>query len=218
MSTDDFHRSSDASKTSGSGYDTVAYETGPTTAFAAPGAGDGHDDGAHADPAPRRTPHQWTAGLDLGLLVLRVTVGALFVAHGLQKVFGLLGGPGISGFADALGGYGFTRPTLLAWITGITELGAGGLLVLGLFTPAAAAGVLGVMANAIYLNIDLGAFAGGVEKEVVFAAAAFALLFAGAGRISIDKNTPWCRKPLPFGLVFLLIAAGLSVVTLVVLR
>lgn len=170
------------------------------------------------DTRPEREPHAWHFGADLGLLVLRVALGAMFLAHGLQKVFGIMQGPGIDGFARALAGFGFQQTTLLAWVTGITEIGAGGLLVLGLFTPAAAAGVLGVMANAIWVRVDVGQFLGGVELEAIYAAAAFALLFAGAGKISLDRNTPWFRRAPAFGFVFLLVAAGLSVVTLVVLR
>jgi hypothetical protein len=39
----------------------------------------------------------WSASADIGLLVLRLALGGAFVMHGLQKVFGLFGGPGIDG-------------------------------------------------------------------------------------------------------------------------
>ncbi|SER59584.1 DoxX family protein [Actinokineospora terrae] len=216
-----------------SGYFTPSESKYPTT----PTSGDDiHGSGATTAALPRPTdsdydsghggreevldpqPHAWHLGADLGLFVLRVTLGALFVGHGLQKVFGLLEGPGIDGFAKALAALGFQQATWLSWITGFTELGAGALLILGLFTPAAAAAVLGVMANAIWVRVDIDLFAGGVELEAIYAAAAFALLFAGAGRISLDRNTPWLRRAPAFGFIFLIIAAGLSVVTLVVLR
>ena len=44
---------------------------------------------------------------DLGLLLLRVVVGALFIGHGLQKAFGLWGGPGFDGFEKSLTDMGF---------------------------------------------------------------------------------------------------------------
>jgi putative oxidoreductase len=211
VSTEDFHRAPE-SKTSGAGHDKVGYDEGATTTFAAP-----HE--VHpGEVRPARAPHDWHFGADLGLFVLRVTLGALVLAHGLQKVFGLMGGPGISGFAQTLDQLGFQRTTPLAWVTGCTELGAGALLILGLFTPAAAAAVLGVLANAIWVKVDPRTFIGGVELEAVHAAAAFALLFAGAGKISLDRNTPWFRRAPAFGFLFLVIAAGLSVVTMVVLR
>lgn len=191
-----------------------SYDDGGATGILPGGA----DDEPRALEEAPRPPAAWHVGADLGLLVLRVTLGALFVAHGLQKVFGIMQGPGISGFADQLGTLGFEQTTVLSWVVGITELAAGGLLILGLFTPAAAAAVLGIMANAIWVRIDVDQFAGAVELEAIYAAAAFALLFTGAGRASLDRNTPWFRAAPAFGFVFLLVAAGLSVVTLVVLR
>ncbi|MGH3858121.1 DoxX family protein [Actinokineospora sp.] len=184
----------------------TAYDSDDTTDF--------DDD----DSVVTRAPHQWHFGADLGLLVLRVALGAMLVGHGLQKVFGIMQGPGIDGFAKFLGTLGYQQTTLLAWVTGVTELTAGSLLVLGLFTPAAAAAALGVMANAIWVKLDINEFLGSVELEALYAAGAFALLFAGAGKISLDRNTPWFRRAPAFGFVFLVLAIGLSVATLIVLR
>ncbi|GLZ41679.1 DoxX family protein [Actinokineospora sp. NBRC 105648] len=202
-----------------SGTEDTAHSGGSTTALPRPGSTDDSTTSyGRREEVVAPEPPSWHFGADLGLFVLRVVVGALFVGHGLQKVFGLMQGPGISGFAQQLGALGFEQTTLLSWVTGITELAGGALLVLGLFTPAAAAAVLGVMANAIWVRLDINLFAGGVELEIVYAVAAFALLFSGAGRISLDRNTPWFRRAPAFGFIFLLLAAGLSVVTLVVLR
>ncbi|WP_018682127.1 DoxX family protein [Actinokineospora enzanensis] len=207
------------------GHDDSGYGTGPTAALPRPGTGDSDlGDGESTPSYGRReevvepAPHTWHLGADLGLFVLRVVVGALFVGHGLQKVFGIMQGPGIDNFAKQLTELGFHQATALSWVTGVTELAAGGLLVVGLFTPAAAAGILGVMANAIWVRVNVNEFAGAVELEAVYAAVAFTLLFAGAGRISLDRNTPWFRRAPAFGFIFLIVAAGLSVVTLVALR
>ncbi|MGH3518964.1 MAG: DoxX family protein [Haloechinothrix sp.] len=170
------------------------------------------------EPEPRTG---WHAGLDLGLLILRVALGGTMIAHGLQK-FNFFGGPGIEGFAANLEGYGFTQQTtLLSWITAATEVGGGGLLVLGLFTPIGAAGVLGVLASVIVIRSDSGFFIGerqGFEFEVALAAIALALLFTGPGRVALDANTPWRRNPVPFGLVALLFAVGAAVTVLLVFR
>jgi putative oxidoreductase len=160
----------------------------------------------------------WHAGADFGLLVLRLVVGPLFVAHGLQKLFGWFQGDGIDGTADMLAGFGYTHTTALAWLTGLTELVGGTFLTLGLFTPAGAAAILGVMVNVIVINFNRSDFAGAVELEAVYAAAAVALLFAGPGRVSLDRPTPWYRHAGAFGVVFLLVAAAASVTVLVVLR
>ncbi|NUS62642.1 MAG: DoxX family protein, partial [Saccharothrix sp.] len=166
-----------------------------------------------------RKPFGWTASADIGLLVLRLALGGAFVVHGLQKVFGLFGGPGIDGFARYLQTAGFREARILAWVTGVTELGGGALLVLGLFTPLAAAGVLGVMANVIALKYRGGFFApDGVELEAVYAAMAFATLFAGPGRAALDYNRSWFRHPLLSGFLCLVLSAGATAATLYVFR
>ena len=167
----------------------------------------------------RRKPFGWNGGTDLALFVLRVGLGAAFVVHGLQKVFGLFGGPGIGGFAQFLQSHGFREARILSWVTGVTELGGGALLILGLFTPLAAAGILGVMANAIVVKWGGGFFgAQGVEQEASFAVMAFAVLFAGPGRAALDYGRSWWRRPLLSGFIFLVIAGGASAAILYLLR
>lgn len=181
------------------------------TGYTPVGAGSTEPVSHFDDTVDNRKPFGWTAGPDLGLLVLRLALGGAFVVHGLQKVFGLFGGPGIDGFAAFLQQSGFREPKILAWVTGVTELGGGALLVLGLFTPLAAAGILGVMANAIVVKWGSGFFgAPGIELESAFAAMAFALLFAGPGRVALDKGRSWFRRPLLSGFIFLFIAAASS--------
>ncbi|MGW5052066.1 DoxX family protein [Actinokineospora sp. NPDC004072] len=204
MSSDsDFFRPSEAQSTAA--YPSP-YDTADTTVLSRP------------DTEPRLDPHRWHVGADLGLFVLRAVLGALVLAHGLQKVFGILDGPGIEGFAAVLTAFGFQQATLLAWITGITELVAGALLIVGLFTPAAASAVLGIVLSAIWVRLDVDLFVGGVELEVVYAAAAFALLFTGAGHFSLDRRSPWFRRAPAFGFIFLVLSLGLTAVALFVMR
>ncbi|WP_434439851.1 DoxX family protein [Lentzea sp. E54] len=161
----------------------------------------------------------WTAGPDIGLLGLRAVLGGIFVLHGLQKVFGLFGGPGINGFAQSLEKMGYRESVVLAWVTGITELAGGALLVLGLFTPLAAAGLLAVMANVIALQYKGGFFGpNGVELELALAGMAFAALFAGPGRAALDYNRSWFRHPLAAGFIALVIGIGGAAVTFFVFR
>lgn len=169
---------------------------------------------------PSPPVNRYHGGLDFGLLVLRLALGAILGAHGLQKVFGLFHGPGIDGTARMLEWMGYTaQPTLLAWITGLSELIGAVLIVLGLFTQIGAAALLGVTANAVYVQWGGGLFEPhGFEFELLLAAVAFTLLFTGSGRIALDVNTPWRRRPVPFGFFFLLIAAAAAVVVIVLAR
>ena len=165
---------------------------------------------------------RWHGGADFGLLILRIVLGGILGAHGLQKVFGLFDGPGIAEFARILGDQGYTsQTTVLAWVGGVTEIAGGALLILGLFTPAAAGALLAVTANAIFLTRTEGFFAHGgqgYEYYAALAGIALALLFTGPGRIAIDVNTPWRRKPVPFGIAFLILAAGAVAVLATVFR
>ncbi|GAA4544713.1 DoxX family membrane protein [Amycolatopsis samaneae] len=159
---------------------------------------------------------------DLGLLVLRLALGAIMGAHGLQHLFGLFGGPGIGGFARALETFGYHKQTtLLSWVTGITEVGGSVLVIAGLFTWLGAAGLLGVAVNIVFAKFHGGFFQGsgqGFEFELLLGVVALALLFTGAGRIALDRNTPWRRRPFPFAVGGVLLAAAASVVVLTLTR
>jgi putative oxidoreductase len=164
------------------------------------------------DDGETRPASRWHGGLDFGLLVMRVALGGTLGVHGLQKVFGLFGGPGINEFAAILGQQGFTsQTTLLAWLGGLAEVAGGGLLILGLFTPAAAAALLSVSAAVVYLTYSNGYFlegGKGYEYHALMGAFALGLLFTGPGRISLDVNTPWRRKPVPFAILGVVLGGG----------
>jgi putative oxidoreductase len=198
--------------------DDAAFSNAQTTTFS--GFGEADTNAEIAETPPERRAPEWHRGLDIGLLVLRLALGAFFVAHGVDKLFGWLNGPldGMDATRQMLTAAGFTQPGVLAWVLALSETVGGVLLILGLFFPAGAAAILAVMANVIVVRGDWNLFLGDVELEMTYAAAAFALLFTGPGRIALDRHTPWWRKAPLFGIIFLVIAAGLSVVTLVVWR
>ena len=167
----------------------------------------------------RRLGSTWHGGADLGLLVLRIVVGGTFGVYGLQHLFRLFHGNGIDSFAKFLQTTGYHYPTVMAWVGGGAELVGGALLVLGLFTPAAAGALLAVVSNVIVLKWPVGFFdANGYQFQLVLAAAVFALLFAGPGRVSLDRPTPWYRHPVATGFTFLIIGAAASFCVLFFLR
>lgn len=128
--------------------------------------------------------------IDIGLLVLRVCVGIVFMAHGSQKVFGLFGGPGIKGVAQFLTSLGFAPATLWAYVLGCTELIGGILVILGLFTRGAAALLFVIMTIAIItVHLQKGFFAqnGGFEFPFIIAGVCIALVLMGSGKYALIK-------------------------------
>jgi putative oxidoreductase len=120
----------------------------------------------------------------LGLLVLRLAIGASFLYHGYPK----LSDP--ARWLKAFPAMGF--PSYFAYISGILEVFGGGLLILGLFTRGAA----------LLLAIEMGLVIGrtkfpavGIyalgqhEFQLILGAAAIALATTGAGLISLDAFT-----------------------------
>lgn len=203
---------------------TSLFSTGPgpdTGSSARPGAG-----GAATEPLDRPARRQlaWNPGTDLGLLLLRLAVGGVFVAHGVQHVFGIWGGSGLGGLAGYLAGLGFRSPGVLAWVVALTELVGGAGVVLGLFTPLAAAGLLALMINAVLVKANNGFFISGppgaasVELEVVLGLAAAALVLTGAGRIALDRGRTWNRRPAPWGVLSLAVGVAAALAVFFLLR
>ncbi|MCT7659199.1 DoxX family protein [Mycobacterium deserti] len=156
---------------------------------------------------------------DLGLLVLRLAIGAMLIAHGLQKAFGLWGGPGLNGFEESLTDMGFRYADILTYVATGGQIAAGVLLVLGLFTPVAAAGALaylvtGVLAEAMMAHEEarLSAFlTDGHEYKVFLVCAVAALVLTGPGRYGFDAGRGWARRPFVGSFVALLVGVGAGV-------
>src|SRR5207247_6540386 len=86
---------------------------------------------------------------DLGLLALRLTLGAVVLAHGAQKSVGAFGGPGFPGGTGCIGSLGFRPARLWTALAVGGELAAGLLFLLGWLTPIAGLLVLATMAVGI---------------------------------------------------------------------
>jgi putative oxidoreductase len=173
---------------------------------------------------PTRRPLAWNGGTDIGLLLLRIGIGGAVFAHGAQKVFGLWGGPGITSFAGNLETFGYQQSVTLSWVTGVTELVAGAFLVIGLFTPLAAAAVLAIMINATLLKLGNGFFVTGpkgsdaFEYSAVLGLGAACLVFTGPGRVALDNGRAWHRRPASWGVLALVIGVAAAVLVYVLLR
>ena len=127
--------------------------------------------------------------INFGLLVLRLVLGLFLAYHGYNKVFGK---GGLSGTASWFGSIGMKCPKWQARMAAATEIGAGVLLAVGLLTPFAAAGVIGVMVVAIYTShLKVGFFVflpnQGWEYCATIALGALAVGSMGPGEWSIDN-------------------------------
>jgi len=125
----------------------------------------------------------------IGNLAARVAIGALFVGHGTQKLFGWFDGPGFEGTQPMTKNLNLhpAKPNALA--VGISEAGGGALLALGLATPLAASTLIGTMITAIrkvHLKNGPWVTKGGYEYNLVLIAACAAIAEHGPGPISLD--------------------------------
>src|SRR5262245_31698873 len=139
--------------------------------------------------------------MDVGILLLRMTMGLAFAAHGSQKVFGWFGGYGPDGtgqFFEALGFHPGRRHALAA---GLAELVGGLLLALGFLTPLGAALIASVMVvAAATVHWRNGFFApSGYELNLVYGVAALSVAFSGPGALSVDSVVGYARGGIAWG-------------------
>ena len=130
-----------------------------------------------------------THGVDLAALLLRVALGITMLAHGYNHAWG---GGKLAGTARWFESIGIRPGRVHALLATATELGVAPLLFLGLLTPLAAAGVLGVMVVALISNhLKNGYFifrpGEGYEYVLFLSFAALALGALGGGGWSIDR-------------------------------
>ncbi|AIQ11682.1 DoxX family protein [Paenibacillus durus] len=127
--------------------------------------------------------------LALGLLVVRLVVGLLFIGHGAQKLFGWFGGYGPKGTGGWMDSIGIKPGVFMAVLAGLLELIGGTLLAVGLFTPVAALFITLTMLGAIvkvHAKNGLWVTANGYEYNAVLIAVAILMALAGAGEYSLD--------------------------------
>ncbi|HRW08100.1 MAG TPA: DoxX family protein [Caldilineaceae bacterium] len=126
--------------------------------------------------------------INLALLVLRVVVGIIVVAHGAQKVFGVWGGPGMAGFTGWLASMRLKPAPLWAWLAALAEFGGGILMILGLLNPLGPLAVAATMLMAIIVAHWPKFFASnqGLEFPLALLAVAVAIVLTGPGAYSFD--------------------------------
>jgi len=126
------------------------------------------------------------ADSDIGVLILRVTVGGLLLFHGIHKIqsgleeqMGLLAAKGI--------------PTFFMYFVYVSEVLAPVLIVLGIFTRLAAASIVGTLVVVLYVApfplMALGPHGEwAIELQILYLMVPLALFFIGPGRFSAHPN------------------------------
>jgi len=151
---------------------------------------------------------------DLGLLLLRATIGGLLAGHGSQKLFGWFGGPGLKGTTGWLGSIGLKPSNLWAYGAGLSEFGGGTLISLGLFYPLgpiASIAAMSMAAAKVHWGKPIWATQGGAELPLTNIASTVALALTGPGKFSLDAALG-IRVPRPLiVLAVLAAAAGVTV-------
>jgi uncharacterized membrane protein YphA (DoxX/SURF4 family) len=121
--------------------------------------------------------------IDIGLLILRIGVGAAIIQAGLIKAFDF--GTTV-GFMES---GGWNLPTFAALMVTVAETAGGIGLVLGILTPLAACSVIGAMICAWAVNVSEGAFwSQPFNVPFLLFLGAVTLLFTGAGAYSVDAR------------------------------
>jgi putative oxidoreductase len=157
--------------------------------------------------------------MEIGLLIVRVVVGALLVGHGSQKLFGWFGGYGLKGTGGYMESFGLRPGALFAFAAGAAELTGGLAFGTGLLTPVAAALVASTMLVASrtdHAGKGLWIYNGGFEYVLTNAAVVVGFAFAGAGEWSLDHAIGWDVSGTWWGIVASVAAVlgGASVLTL----
>jgi putative oxidoreductase len=124
-------------------------------------------------------------GPNLGLLIIRLMIGAVGIYHGSQKFFGAFGGDGFQGFVKFLESKDIPAPTVSAALAASAEFVGGILIALGLFTRFSAFAFAFTMAIAIY-STHLGDYKK-MEFPLLIGVVCLGLVFTGPGTWSLQS-------------------------------
>jgi putative oxidoreductase len=127
--------------------------------------------------------------INIGLLIIRLVIGLLFVGHGAQKLFGWFGGYGLKGTGGWFESIGMKPGVTMALFAGLAELIGGLLFAVGLLTPLAGIMIAGTMLMAIvkvHAPNGLWSTANGYEYNLTLIAVAIGIALIGPGQYALD--------------------------------
>lgn len=124
--------------------------------------------------------------LQAGLFLIRLGLGVVFLAHGIQKLQGI---DGVIGFFGKIG-----LPAFLAWAVAIIETLAGAAMILGVFTGFAGLSLAIIMLGAIFTAKKAAPFMGGWEFDFVLLTSALGVALLGPGKYAVTCLFAKCKK------------------------
>ena len=125
---------------------------------------------------------------EMAKLILRLSVGWVFIYHGSQKLFGGFGGPGVEGFGKWLSSIQIPYPEVSAWLASGSEFFCGLALVLGIYARWATLPLIVVMLVAIIYVHGANGFnisQKGFEYNFILIAALLTIFLQGPGKWGI---------------------------------
>jgi putative oxidoreductase len=131
------------------------------------------------------------SAVDWAILVARVVVGTIFMAHGAQKLFGAFGGPGLAAVVQMMGPLGY--------LVTIGEFFGGLGLVFGILSRFSAASIIVIMLGAIatvhgkfgfFMNWAGNQAGEGFEYHLLAIGALLPIVIAGPGRFAVGRFLP----------------------------
>ncbi|AZU62636.1 DoxX family protein [Neobacillus mesonae] len=128
--------------------------------------------------------------INIGLLIIRLVIGVLFIGHGAQKLFGWFGGYGLKGTGGWFESIGVKPGVTMALFAGLAEFIGGLMFALGLLTPLAGILIAGTMAMAIvkvHAPNGLWATSNGYEYNLTLIAVAIGVALIGPGQYALDS-------------------------------
>lgn len=126
---------------------------------------------------------------ELGLAILRIVIGVIFIAHGYPKIAG-----GVAGTGEFLGQLGVPLSGFFAWVVTLLEFFGGIALVIGfLVTPVSLLLSFHMLVGIILVHAPegfyvIGSGQGGLEFNLLLIAALLSLVLAGPGVAALDER------------------------------
>lgn len=127
---------------------------------------------------------------ELGLAILRVVLGVIFIAHGAPRLFG-----GVEGLEGFLGSLGIPLPLVAAWFLTLLEFFGGLCLVAGfMVTPVALLLAAHMLTGLVLAHAERGFYVvgpeanGGIEFNLILIASLLMLVFGGPGLAAVDSR------------------------------